>query len=108
MYKLVFFVPESHVEEVKAAVFDAGAGRYEHYDRCSWQILGDGQYRPLAGSDPFLGRAGELEQVRECRVEMLCNESRLKAALRALVDAHPYEEPAYEAYRVVISAEELP
>jgi hypothetical protein len=100
VYKLVFFVPESHVEEVKAAVFGVGAGRYEHYDRCSWQVLGDGQFRPLVGSDPFLGRAGETERVREYRVEMLCEDSELKAALQALVDAHPYEEPA--------SADELP
>lgn len=107
MYKLVFFVPETHVETVKSAVFDAGAGRYEHYDRCSWQILGEGQFRPLSGSDPYLGRSGEVERVREYRVEMLCDDVKLKAALRALVAAHPYEEPAYEAYSVVISADAL-
>ena len=58
MLKLTVYIPESHLDVVKTALFEAGAGRYRHYDRCAWQILGDGQFRPLEGSQPFLGRQG--------------------------------------------------
>ena len=63
MYKLCFYVPESHLEQVKGAVFAAGAGRIGAYDNCCWQVSGLGQFRPLPGSDPYLGREGEVEQV---------------------------------------------
>jgi len=68
MYQLVFYVPETHVESVKQAVFNAGGGRIGDYDRCCWQTLGQGQFRPLAGSSPFLGKAGSVEKVDEYRV----------------------------------------
>ncbi len=100
MYKLVFFVPESHLEPVKAAVFAAGAGAIGNYDQCCWQTQGIGQFRPLAGSQPFIGKANQLEQVTEYRVEMVCNESRIKAAVAALRAAHPYEEPAIDIWRL--------
>lgn len=95
-YKLTFFVPETHVEEVKMAVFAAGAGRLGDYDCCAWQTLGQGQFRPLAGSQPFIGRQGEIETVDEYRVEMLCSEEALAPALEALRASHPYEEPAFD------------
>ena len=105
MYKLCFYVPESHLEVVKAAVFAAGAGRIGDYDSCCWQVLGQGQFRPLAGSDPFLGRQGEVEQVAEYRVELVCAAQYLTAAVQALRVAHPYEEPAWD---VVALVTELP
>ncbi len=71
MYKLCFFVPISHVESVKQAVFAAGAGTIGQYDSCSWQILGQGQFRPWMASQPFIGQTGEVEQVEEYRVEMV-------------------------------------
>ena len=105
MYKLCFYVPVSHLEAVKAAVFAAGAGRVGDYDNCSWQVLGIGQFRPLAGSKPFLGQQDELEQVDEYRVEMVCAAQYVKAAIMALQEAHPYEEPAWD---VVALVSELP
>lgn len=102
MYKLCFYVPESHVEIVKNAVFQAGAGRYENYDCCAWQVRGQGQFRPLAGSRPFLGSAGTgLERVEEYRVEMICAEEVAPAVLAALCAAHPYETPAYDCVRIL-------
>lgn len=98
--KIVFFVPSSHLEQVKDAVFAAGGGRMGRYDRCCWQTLGKGQFRPAEGSTPFLGSAGELEQVDEFRVELVCAEEFALAAVDALVAAHPYETPAYEALPV--------
>lgn len=100
MYKLVFFVPETHVEAVKTAVFAAGAGRIGNYDCCAWQTLGEGQFRPLPGSDPFLGNTGTLETVAEYRVEMVCADEHIADALKALRQAHPYEEPAFDIWRL--------
>lgn len=100
MFKLVFFVPRLHAEEVKLAVFDAGGGRYEKYDFCAWQTEGTGQFRPLPESDPFIGQPGQVELVQEMRVEVLLRDEMVRPALRALLDTHPYEEPAYEVYRV--------
>lgn len=101
MYKLVFFVPESHLEVVKRAVFEAGAGRVGHYDQCCWQVLGDGQFRPLPGSSPFQGKENLLEQVREYRVELVCQDELIRDAIHALLEAHPYEEPAYDVLQLV-------
>ena len=96
MFKLIVYVPESHLETVKSALFEAGAGRLGHYEHCCWQSLGQGQFRPLAGSDPFLGKVGQLETLAEYRIEILCTEVNLVAAVRALIEAHPFEEPAYD------------
>ncbi len=100
MYKLCYFVPETHLEQTKNALFNSGAGRIGDYDSCAWQSLGQGQFRPLAGSDPFLGNQGELEVVAEYKVELVCEDALVVEALKALKQAHPYEEPAYEVYRI--------
>lgn len=101
MYKLCFYVPESHLEAVKLAVFNAGAGRVGHYDQCCWQVAGQGQFRPLEGSQPFIGQSGALERVAEYRVEMVLERECLRPALDALRDAHPYETPAYDLVALV-------
>ena len=100
MYKLVFYVPESHLDATKAALFAAGAGRIGNYDACCWQVLGQGQFRPLAGSQPFIGSNGQLEQLAEYRVEMVCADEHIQAAIRALRQAHPYEELALDVWRL--------
>ncbi|RKZ97079.1 MAG: NGG1p interacting factor NIF3 [Gammaproteobacteria bacterium] len=100
MYKLVFFVPENHKEAVKQAVFDQGAGRYEGYDCCSWETLGTGQFKPLSGSQPFIGQQDQIKTVIEYRVEMICAGKHIKAVLQALIRAHPYETPAYEVQSI--------
>ena len=100
MYKMAFFVPVPHLESVKAAVFAAGAGRIGNYAECCWQTEGTGQFRPLAGSDPFIGRCGETERVVEYRVELVCDDQLIGAAVAALKQAHPYEEPAYDVWRL--------
>lgn len=100
MFKLCFFVPESAVESVKEAVFDAGAGRIGDYDRCSWQVKGTGQFRPLEGSSPHLGEHGRVETVEEFKVEMVCADECIAGAVEALKRAHPYEEVAYEVYKM--------
>lgn len=100
MYQLTFYVPASHLDQVKNALFAAGAGRFNDYDHCAWQTLGEGQFRPLADSQPFLGQIGKLERVAEYKVEMICADERIKAAVAALLASHPYQQPAYAIYKL--------
>lgn len=100
MYKLCFFVPEDHAEPVKQAVFEAGGGRIGDYDCCAWQTRGDGQFRALDGADPFLGKVGEIERVSELKVELVCRDDLIRTVIDAMKTAHPYEEPAYDVYRL--------
>lgn len=98
MYKLAFFVPESHLESVKSAVFTTGAGKIGDYDHCCWQIKGQGQFRALEGSNPFIGQQGQIETVEEYRVELVCSDELIRDAVAAMKQAHPYEEPAYDVF----------
>jgi len=100
VYKLAFFVPASHVEVVKAAVFAAGGGRIGDYDHCAWQTLGQGQFRPLDGSQPFLGQTGQVEAVEEWKVELVVADDLIAQVVAALKQSHPYETPAYEVWRL--------
>ena len=100
MYTLFFYVPESHLEAVKTAVFAVGAGAIGDYQNCCWQVLGQGQFKPMAGSQPFIGQQNQLEKVAEWRVEMVVAAEYIKAAVAALKVAHPYEEPAYAVYEL--------
>ena len=101
MYKLCFFVPESHLEMVKEALFDQGAGKIGDYDCCAWQVLGEGQYRPLQDSQPFLGEILKLTKMAEYKVEMVCDDQLIKPAIKTLLQTHPYQQPAYEVYQVI-------
>lgn len=100
MYKISFFVPEEYADRVKQALFDAGAGRLGDYDCCAWQTQGTGQFRPLPGSRPFIGQQGLLEKVAELKVELICADEHIKAAVAALRQAHPYQEPALEVWKM--------
>ena len=99
LYKIELYVPESHLAAVKTAMFEAGAGRVGNYDWCAWQTRGEGQFRPLDGSSPFLGNQGQIETVIEHKLEMVCEEQCLEAVIAALKRAHPYEEVAYTVIR---------
>jgi hypothetical protein len=100
MYKLVVFILESHLQPMKSALFAAGAGQIGDYDQCSWQVLGEGQFRPLAGSDAYIGQLGELERVTEYRLETVVDDGHIEAVVQALYAAHPYEEPAFDCWPV--------
>ncbi|WP_428036291.1 NGG1p interacting factor NIF3 [Amphritea sp.] len=100
MYKLAFFVPEENLEAVKQAVFAAGAGKICNYDCCCWQVKGGGQFRPLLGSNPHIGQQGALEQLEEWKVELVCEDHLIGAAVDALKLAHPYEEVAYDVWQL--------
>ena len=100
MFKLCFYVPASHLAQVKDAVFAAGAGQIGDYEHCCWQTLGEGQFRPLTGSNPHIGELDELSVVAEYKVELVCDEKIIKQVVKALKAAHPYEEPAFDVVRL--------
>lgn len=100
MYKICVFVPENDAEQVKQAMFAAGAGRIGTYDSCCWQVPGQGQFRPLEGSSPHIGEQNRIETVAEYRIEMVCAESHIRDVVAALKSNHPYEEPAYDIWKL--------
>ncbi|MFD1381802.1 hypothetical protein ACFQ45_00320 [Rhodanobacter aciditrophus] len=100
MYSLVFYVPETHLESVKTAVFAAGAGAIGDYADCCWQVKGEGQFCPASQANPFIGQAGQLEKVAEYRVEMVLQDELKSGVVAALKASHPYEEVAYHLIRV--------
>ena len=101
MYKICVYVPENSVEKVKQALFDAGAGRIGNYDSCCWQTDGIGQFRPLENSKPAIGSLNKVEQVREIKIELVCEDDLVKSAIRAMRESHPYEEPAFDVWELV-------
>lgn len=96
MYKINFYVPNADCEKVKEAMFAMGAGCIGNYERCAWQIKGEGQFCPKEGSNPHIGELDKLERIEEYKVEMVCEDDKLKAVIAALKKSHPYEEPAYQ------------
>ena len=102
MYKICFYVPETHVEAVKNTMFAQGAGKMGRYSHCAWQVLGEGQFLPLSESDPFMGKQNQLEKVSEYKVEMVCDEQFIQAVIASLKESHPYEEPAYQVWKLEI------
>lgn len=99
--KLVTFVPSDDVDPVLDALADAGAGVIGDYERCSFRVVGTGTFTPGASADPYSGTVGEDNEETEARVEIVVPRRRLGTAVRALLDAHPYEEVAYDVYPLV-------
>lgn len=96
--KLAVFVPETHQEQVRQALFGAGAGHIGQYSHCSFNIEGTGTFLPREGAEPFIGKTGKLERVQEVRIETVVPESVEKRVVQAMLKAHPYEEIAYDLY----------
>lgn len=94
--KLVVYVPTPDADRVVDALAAVGAGRLGDYDRCAWTTTGTGTFRPGPGAEPTIGRVGAIETVSEARVEMVVPRARRGAAVAALRQAHPYEEPAFD------------
>jgi structural hemagglutinin/hemolysin toxin protein RtxA len=100
MYKICFYVPLSHVETVKNAMFAKGAGQIGNYSCCSWQTLGEGQFMPLEESQAFIGKKHQLEKVSEYKVEIVCSQDCIEEVINALKQTHPYEEPAFQVMAI--------
>jgi hypothetical protein len=99
-FKLVWFVPEAALDVTRDAVFAAGAGRIGDYEHCSWYTAGTGTFFGGEGTTPAVGERGRDERVAELRVETVVPVERLAPVVAALRAAHPYEEPAFDIYKL--------
>jgi dinuclear metal center YbgI/SA1388 family protein len=96
LFKIIVFVPEESVVAVRDAMAEADAGHIGNYSHCSFMSPGTGTFLPLEGSDPYIGKQGNLEEAAEVRLEMIVPEWKLDRVLSAMVERHPYEEVAYD------------
>lgn len=94
--KLGVMVPEGDADTMRDALAAAGAGEIGDYDHASFTIAGEGRFRPLPGADPTIGSVGDAERVDEVRIEVVFPRGRRAHVVRAMLAAHPYEEPAYD------------
>lgn len=101
--KLVVFVPDDDAERLVDALASAGAGAVGDYSRCAWTSTGTGTFRPGRGATPAVGTVGQVEEVRETRVEMVLPRRLRAGVVRALHAAHPYEEPAFDVLELADS-----
>ncbi len=100
MYKLNYYVPSKNKEETKQALFNIGVGKFDNYENCSWETLGDGQFRPVGDASLHIGQLNTLEVLPEYKVEIICHDHLIKQAVQTLKEAHPYEEVAYEIFKM--------
>jgi hypothetical protein len=100
--KLIVFVPREALDAVREALFAAGAGRIGNYEHCSWYTEGTGTFLGGEGTSPSVGQAGREERVAELRLETVFPAERQDEVVAALRRAHPYEEPAFDVYDLVL------
>ncbi|MFL5941025.1 MAG: Nif3-like dinuclear metal center hexameric protein, partial [Gaiellaceae bacterium] len=92
--KLVVFLPREALDNVRAALFEAGAGKIANYEHCSWYAAGTGTFLAGEGTEPAVGQRGKEQRVSELRLETVFPEELQDEVLAALRRTHPYEEPA--------------
>ena len=100
MYKISFYVPDSHLETVKESLFEAGAGKIGNYERCAWQVKGEGQFFANGDSAPTFGGKHQLTRLIEYKVEMVCEDKYIAQVVTTLKLVHPYEMPAYSVVKL--------
>ncbi|MFZ1083294.1 MAG: Nif3-like dinuclear metal center hexameric protein [Candidatus Kryptoniota bacterium] len=98
LYKIVVFVPQSHLDQVRRAMSEAGAGRIGNYFECSFALDGKGSFVPNEEASPYIGQPGKFESVDEARLEMVVERSLIGAVVSEMLKTHPYEEAAYDVY----------
>ncbi len=99
LFKLVVFVPVNYLDQVRDAISEAGAGHIGNYSHCTFAAPGEGSFMPLADTNPFVGKQGELEKTPEFRLETIVPASLLNQVIMAMKSSHPYEEVAYDLYK---------
>ncbi|MBO3442956.1 Nif3-like dinuclear metal center hexameric protein, partial [Clostridium sp. CCUG 7971] len=100
LYKLAVYVPNSHVEIVKSALGASGAGHIGNYSHCTFNSEGIGNFKPLDGSNPFIGNEGMIESVNEVKIETIVPQRILGGVISKMISSHPYEEVAYDLYKL--------
>lgn len=96
LFKLIVYIPKGHEDKIFKALVDAGAGHIGNYSSCSFRTEGKGTFLPEQGTHPFIGEPGKLEEVEEVKLGTIVPQSILNKTVKALIKAHPYEEPAYD------------
>lgn len=96
--KLAVYVPVTHLESVRSAIFKAGAGQIGAYSHCSFHMRGEGTFLPSENTQPFIGTPGKFERVDEVRLETVLPDKAVSRVVKALLRVHPYEEVAYDLY----------
>ncbi len=94
--KILVSVPKQDEEKVRLALGKAGAGKIGNYSYCSYVTAGTGHFLPLEGTNPHIGKQGEIADVDEVQIQTVCYKKDLPVVLKAMRDAHPYEEIAYD------------
>lgn len=98
--KIVVFVPEMHADSVREAMGKAGAGKIGNYTFCSFSTKGVGRFKPEYGARPTVGKIGIIESVAEEKIETICERKKLQAVIKAVKEAHPYEEISFDIYPI--------
>jgi len=93
--KIEIFIPVDHVDKLRMALGEVGAGQIGDYDHCCSVIGVRGYWRPLAGAHPYQGEIGKIEEGVECKVEVNCKKELVRDTIRAIKSVHPYEEPVF-------------
>ncbi|MCA0970058.1 Nif3-like dinuclear metal center hexameric protein [Halobacillus litoralis] len=107
LVKLTVFVPEGNADDLRNALSEAGAGFIGNYSHCTYQLSGQGTFKPLEGTNPHIGEQDKLEVVDEKRIETIVPKSKLAAVLKSMHASHPYEEVAYDLYPLLNEGEAI-
>ncbi len=107
LLKLVVFIPAGHEDRVRDAIAEAGAGKMGNYSHCTFQLPGTGTFMPGEGTDPYIGTRYELEKVDELRMETILPATKKQEVIKALIEAHPYEEVAYDLYPLALEGRNI-
>jgi len=107
LYKLAIFVPESHADALRQALAGAGAGSIGLYEACSFTSTGEGRYKAQQGAEPFAGSIGKLHVEPEVKVEVVVPDSLKNKVLRAMYNTHPYEEVAFDFFKLETAAKTM-
>jgi len=105
--KLVVFVPEQSAETVRKAIGEAGAGHIGNYSQCSFRTQGIGTFLGGDATRPVIGKQGQLEEVKEVRLETVMPLGITPVVVQAMLEVHPYEEVAYDVYRLTGASKEV-
>ena len=98
LLKLVTFVPRNQADQVRKALFEGGCGCIGNYDSCSFNLNGTGTFKAGKGTHPYCGEIGEMHKEEEVRIETILPKYLTGRVIHSLIEAHPYEEPAYDLY----------
>ena len=100
MYRIIVYCQREYEQQIKQAMWNAGAGRWGKYECYSFTTEGMSTWKPLQGAQPHIGAQDKLTEIKELRIETICGEECLQQVLDAIKKAHPYETPAIEVYKI--------